>query len=128
MLNVVLTKVCSRIERRSPLSAGTEIAGVGRSVDGRLGEPDMISSRRGRSGNGGSTISSAARCRTASFLCRSALTRRKNGMLSCGRRSCEKRMISNGERPTPPKRPAAVGVGKGRAWKGERKGTTARTL
>lgn len=81
---VVLTKECSRGEVDGEVDSG--------SFDRRRlgGEPAMISSNRGRCSGvdlSESGMSILARWRMASFFWKSALTRRKNGMLSWGRSS-----------------------------------------
>ena len=82
LAKVVFTNECSLGEMGSESFAARE----------RTGDAFTMSSRRGRWSGGversTSGISILAKYRTTASFWKSALTRRKNGMLSCGRSSC----------------------------------------
>jgi hypothetical protein len=90
LLQVVSTKVCSRGETGS-LSAG--MRGLLSPLEKRRlgGEAPIPSSISGKDLDAGdSAMSILDKYRIASDFCKSALTRRMNGMLSCERDSYEK--------------------------------------
>ena len=91
LLNVVFTKVCSRISKRSASVCGTS-GGTGDALPVKErwpGELDNIAMSPSNAywGTGESSSRFAIKCRATPFFCRSALTRRRKGMLSCGRKS-----------------------------------------